>query len=644
MNTTPAGPEGPAGVVRHEDAEDRSSFEVLEVQLASLAPFDALDPADRDSLAAAGRIERHGAGHVLLDAFVAPAEDVFVVLRGRVELWDEQGPVGRTADTVLGPGGVFGFSALLTGRAVGPRAVAARDVVVARLPRSAVEPVFASRRGARFLADQLSSSLRRQGGTPTYGVVDDLIGSTPLVVEDTMPAAEVARLMTEQASPYAAIVTTGVEGGQQVALITDRLLRERLVAEGRPSSTAVGQLAEPIAAQASLGDSATEALLTLLEHDTDLLVVTDRAGLLRGVLTTRDFTVSPSLAGVALHEQLRRSSTVAELTTRARRVPDTLEDLVSRGLSTERVISVHASLLDTIVRRAIDVVFTDYPELSRDAFTWIALGSVGRREAVLGSDVDSAVAFVDQTPTADLPRYREAFHEVGAVLAGAGLSSDNHGATADQPAFSRTNEAWRSAANNWMASPAVDKGAVMAALLVDGRPTHGDPGLLAATAVMAELRSHPGTMRLLLEEALSARARLGPRRGLISRRPETFDLKNGALQPIVRIARWAALTAASSALGTVDRLRAAAGTAILPQGQAETLIEVFDVLQGLRLRHQLHQHRAGEPPTDALELSMVSAIDRAVIAQAVREVVTVQRRMSNVSAYADPSEWTAPPT
>src|SRR3712207_8068962 len=48
-----------------------------------------------------------------------------------------------------------------------------------------------------------------------------------------------------------------------------------------------------------------------------------------------------------------------------------------------------------------DLVFSDYPDLSDNAFTWIALGSVGRREAVLGSDVDSAVAFLNQTPVAD---------------------------------------------------------------------------------------------------------------------------------------------------------------------------------------------------------------------------------------------------
>ena len=48
---------------------------------------------------------------------------------------------------------------------------------------------------------------------------------------------------------------------------------------------------------------------------------------------------------------------------------------------------------------------------------------------------------------------------------------------------------------------------MMTSLLVDGRPIHGDPGLPAVTEVFSDLRRHPGTMRLLLEESLSARAK-----------------------------------------------------------------------------------------------------------------------------------------
>ena len=111
---------------------------------------------------------------------------------------------------------------------------------------------------------------------------------------------------------------------------------------------------------------------------------------------------------------------------------------------------------------------------------------------------------------------------------------------------------------------------------------------------------------------------------------------------MVNIARWAALSVGSAVLPTTERLRAASGSAMLPDEAASTLIEVFDVLQRLRLRYQLGQYRAGERPTDLITLDRLSPIDRSVIAQAVREISGVQRRMDNVSHYVAVEDWASP--
>ena len=95
-----------------------------------------------------------------------------------------------------------------------------------------------------------------------------------------------------------------------------------------------------------------------------------------------------------------------------------LGELLSRGLAAGQVIAVYSAFLDTIIRRAIGLVFARHQELSVDAFTWLSLGSNGRREAVLSSDVDSAVAFDDAVdPAAVIAAYRAAFAEVSGVLA-----------------------------------------------------------------------------------------------------------------------------------------------------------------------------------------------------------------------------------
>ena len=147
-------------------------------------------------------------------------------------------------------------------------------------------------------------------------------------------------------------------------------------------------------------------------------------------------------------------------------------------------------------------------------------------------------------------------------------------------------------------------------------PIHGDPGLPAVTKVFADLRRHPGTMRLLLQESLARRAKLHSVRDVLTRARHLRH--QGERVAADRQHRpLGGLSVGSAALPTVERLRAAAGSAMLPTEQADNLIEVFEVLQRMRLRYQLERYERAETPTDVLGLDRLSPIDRSMIAQAV---------------------------
>jgi CBS domain-containing protein len=600
------------------------------------APFDGLPDSARRELLQSARIEHFAPGAVILDAFTVPSVDVFVVISGSVDIWNTLQRSDDAADERLGPGGIFGFSAMLIKRSVGPLAIAADAVTVASIPAAVVEPAFASSTGARFLAEQGAMARQRVAVSP-YSLIDDLIFTEPLVVDITDTIADVARLMTERGQPCAAVRF----GDGHFGLVTDAQLRRRVLVDGLPSTAPAGEVIDDSIPTAVLGDSAAEALILLLDRNAEFLVVTDGAGGLRGIVTPRDFTVSPATGGVSIHEQVRRASTVAELQERIRRVPSVLDDLLNRQLAPGKVITVYSAIVDTIVRRAITLTFQQHPDLSLDAFTWLSLGSNGRREATPSSDIDSAVAFDDAVDASEIDRYRAVFGMINRLLADAGLTADGHGATAERPAFARTNASWRAAAQEWLVAPERNQGAIMTSLLVDGRPIHGDPGLPAVTAVFSEVRRHPGTMRLLMQESLAKRAKYRSVRDIFTRR-ETFDIKTHALLPIVNIARWVALSVGSAALPTTERLKAAAGSAMLPDEQAHNLIEAFDVVQRLRLRYQIEQYERGEKPSDQLVRDRLSPIDRSMLAQAVHETAAVQRRMDNVAVYLPADAWAGP--
>ena len=614
------------------NVEDLAGF------LSEHAPFDALDRYGRTTIAEAAQLVEYAPGEVILDAFRHPTGEVFVVLAGHVDLWQSVDRTGDPADEHLAPGELFGFSAMLTERPVGPLAVSVGRSTVARIPGAVVLPAFATARGARFLAGEVSSAMVRVSGDPGYSTVDQLIVSEPLVVDPDDQVSTVAAAMSDRDLGYAAVrIAPG-----QFGLVTDAVLRRRILVDGQSPSTPASAVMEPDAATARVDDSAAEALLTMLDADTDFLLVADRAGELRGVVTPRDFAVSTTTTGASLHEQLRRATTMAELAHRSQQMPAVLDDLLARGLAAEKIITVYSAMRDTAVRRAIELTFAGHPELSVDAFTWLSLGSNGRREAVPSSDLDSAAAFVDATSPEEIAAYRVVFGEINRALSDAGLRRDEHGASTERASFTRTNAEWRAAGQQWLAAPEKNQGAIMTSLLVDARPVYGDPGLPAVSKVFGDLRRHPATMRLLLQESLARRAKLRSIRDVLARRTDSFDVKAHALLPIVNIGRWAALSVGSAALPTTERLRAAAGSEMLPHAQADTMAEVFDVLQRLRLQHQLAQLRSGQPPNDTLLMDQLSPLDRSVIASAVREISQVQRRMDNIAAYVSPDAWVTP--
>jgi CBS domain-containing protein len=578
--------------------------------LAGVRPFDALDPAPLTAIAAAATVRQFCAGDLVVDAFTAPPTEIYVVLTGEVDLWHDPDRVTKAGDDRFVAGDVFGFSAMLTERPVGPRVIATTAARIAVLPGNLVEPAFYSRSGARFLADYISRTRRLSTSTPVFSTVEDLIASAPLVVGPDTPVTTIARQLADR-DVHCAVVDAG-DG--TYGIVTDSVLGRRVVAAG-------------------------------LAGDTPARVVMTHPATTVGA---RDFALAPTTAGVGMLEQIHRTRSRAELIDRARRAPAVLGDILDRGLAADRVIRVYSAIIDAIIRRSIRLVFADHPDLPLDRFTWLSLGSQGRREAVPCSDVDAAIAFDDDVSPETMTRYRHAFAEVNALLTDAGLSVDGNGANASNTAFTRTNSQWRAAATRWLTAPgehsraamAVHRTglAVIASLLVDARPIHGQPGLPEVARVFTDFRQHPATMDLLLSESLSHRAKVHERtlRDLFTGKGDTFNVKTHGLLPVVSIARWAALGVGSTELQTVKRLRDASGSALLPSAQADRLIEVFEILQRMRLRHHLNRLQRGQQPTDLIDRDDLSPIERSMIGQAVREINTIARRMDRVDLRATP--------
>ncbi|WP_296394482.1 DUF294 nucleotidyltransferase-like domain-containing protein [Williamsia sp.] len=489
--------------------------------------------------------------------------------------------------------------------------------------------------GARFLAGKLQLPRRREAASPRGGTVDELIRTAPVVGTDDMTVAQAARLMTERNRDYVVIPRADHTFG----VLTDADIRSRVVAAGEQPDIPVAHVMTPRARTIVTGTPAADALMQILEHDLTCLPVVDPAGRLLGAVGPGDFISAPGGASVSLRNQIGRANSRTALYEQAQRMPFVVADLVRRGQPSHEVTAVLSLVHDAVVRRALELALADHPELDGDKLTWLSLGSNARREAVLSSDVDSAVAFDESIADRDeIARYLVAFAEVDDILRGCGLRIDANGAIASSALFARTHAQWRAAAAEWLRNPLENKGMIMTSLMLDGRPIWGDRGLSGVAEVFGDLRSHPGTLRLLLAESLSTKARIRSMRDVLARRGGTFDIKAHALTPLVNIARWASLSVESLELDTRSRLRVAAGSPMLTEDNARVLIEVFDVLQKIRIDYQVAQLDQREAAGDILTMRRLSPLDRSLVAQGVREVSAIQRRMTNLSHYTPVAE------
>ena len=390
---------------------------------------------------------------------------------------------------------------MLTERSLGPRAVAVDAVTVAAIPESAVEPAFASRQGARFLAVQGAAARGRGSACPPTASSTRSSRPAPLEVDADDPVGEVAAAMTRRGAGYAVVP---LEDGR-FGLVTDALLRSRVLVEGRQASVPAREVMDDVGARPSCSASPRPRRSSSCSTATpSTCVVTDRGGRLHGVITPRDFTVSaePRRGSRCTSRSAGRPRSRSCGAGRAGR-PPCVDDLLSVGHGLRQ--GHRGVLVDPRHDRAAD----DHPDVRavpRPVARRLHVAVAGQQRSSGGR------AQLRHRLRGRLPgrlRRRRRSTATGPLsptssdeLAAAGITADSHGATASRPAFSRTNAEWRAAARQWMAEPVQNQGAMMTSLLVDGRPIHGDPGLPEVMKVFSDLRRHPGTMRLLLEESL----------------------------------------------------------------------------------------------------------------------------------------------
>jgi CBS domain-containing protein len=593
-------------------------------------PFDAFDADDISRVAAAAELESLPAGTTIFSQGTGPVTHLRVVRSGAIEIVSD----GRVLD-LIGEGELFGHASMLSGFPTGFEARAAEESVCYRIAADAAEGLLSAPQGLRFVARSLlepPTDLHSLAREPARNLADQpvaaLIRGAPVVCEPGTSIRRAAELMTE-AGATSVVVELG-DGG--LGIMTDRDLRTRVIAGGLPGDAPVSAAMSAPAYTCAADRPASEVLLEMLDRGFRHFPVVSARGTVLGVVEDMDLAAVRARSSFYLRQRIAVARSVSELAVVSGELRPMVIALHDARVAAANVMAVYAVVVDALTRRLLELEVqrrTD-PETN---FAWLALGSQARREALPSSDVDSAIVWFGEGEEDQVRRrILEISAAVIAALERCGLRMDENGVNAADPRFVRSLHSWQTLARSWIAEPTQEKALILASVVVDSRPVWG---VHTGTPVSDAFRlapSNPALIHLLARFALSHRPPTGFFRGLVvehtGEHRGRLDLKHGGIVPILDLARWGAIAAGVTSASTTERLRAAAAAGTLSAADTHTLQDAFQLLNNLRLEHQVTQLRVGEEPDDYVDPAELSGLMRAHLREAFRAVTSIQKRLS----------------
>jgi CBS domain-containing protein len=592
--------------------------------LVKYAPFDSLEPDELHAIAATAVERRYPPGTAILIEDGQPAEHLYVVREGSVELVHD----GEVVD-VLGPGETFGEPSLLSGLAPAFTVRARDDAVCLLIPREQALTLFARPAGATHLARTFRSRLVQTGhvvhAMPELGTIRvvELITRPPLFCEGAITIRRAAELMTADHS--SAIL---VRDGENLSILTDAVLRARVVTGDVSPENPVSRVVEP-AVQVGPDRIAVDAVVEMLDSGADHIAVVDGARRVLGVLSASDLAGLETRSPFALRHAILSAHDEQELAAAAQRMRGLFLALLDAGIGPLDVGRVLALQVDSITTRLIELSIARRGP-APTAWAWLVLGSTARREFTLGSDIENALAYDDGDETADA-YFAGLGEDVSSGLRQCGFSLDPNDVVASNPLWRMSAAQWVETFEACLASP--DRSHLIRAnVAFDFRQIAG--GLDVApplVAVLRDAKNHPDFVRRIARTATDFKPPLGFRGSLVTSSngdASGVDLKTGGVIPIANMARFLALSAGVTISSTVDRLAAVREAGALDDDTAAALAEAFTILMRVRLEHHAVQLETGMPTDNIVDPATLPPLARAQLRDAFRAIAAGQKRLS----------------
>jgi len=617
-----------------------SLLQNLRRELMRRAPFAQMTPAHVDRFVAEAQQAYFAPDECVLAPEHGPVAWLMLVREGSVtgrHGLAEVAGVGGSFEYVAGD--LFPVGAALAGRPVTAIYTANVDTFCLLLPRAAMQALagesapfadFLNHRVQQFLAlsrraVQAAWSSQTLAEQSLEARLATLARKTPLACGPDAPLAQVLQQMHDRRVGSVIVVD---EAGAPLGILTRHDILGRVTLPQRPLDTPIRAVMSAPIRVLETERTLQEAALLMSRHGIRHVPVTE-GGRLVNIVSERDLFALQRLSLKQVSTQIRAAGDLASLQLMAAQIRRFARNLLGQGVQARQLTELISHLNDVLVERLVRLV-AEGRGMDLGHACWLAFGSEGRGEQTIATDQDNGLVFQSDQPEADRPAWLAFAREVNEGLDRCGYPLCKGNVMASNPACCLTPGEWQARFDDW-----IDRGAPQdlldASIYFDLRPVVGQAALAEPlrTAIAARAARVPRFLKQMADNALARRAPLNWRGGLDTSSVEgraVLDLKLQGTAIYVDAARLFALAGGSDALGTRQRLEAAAQRLGVPAQEGESWVTGFEFLQMLRLRAQVEED-CGPLNPNQLEVAQLDDIDQRVLKEAMRVARRLQQRI-----------------
>ncbi len=333
-----------------------------------------------------------------------------------------------------------------------------------------------------------------------------------------------------------------------------------------------------------------EAIRVSKENGFNHLVVKSASGDVSGILNISDIHQRITNSLLFYINSVEKAETTSELKQCYNNLQLLLHPLIHSEVSVKLITNITSAFSDAVIRRLIELTISEIGQ-APVKFSFICLGSEGRKEETLLTDQDNAIIY-ENVPKEKEIAVNAYFLKLGETVCNAlntiGYSYCKGKIMAMNPQWCKPLSDWEKYFTSWITTPEAQQ-LLDASIFFDFRCIYGDEVIVdrLRNNIADSIKLHPLFLYHLAFNTFNTKNQHITSGNILSdKHDDSIDLKS-ALVPIIMFARTYSLQNSIWYTNTTERLTALKDQNVVSATTVDEIVFVYNFLMKLRLKNQI---------------------------------------------------------